>query len=79
MEFDDFIEFRLVNRSVPKDAVGTVDTEVEGWSGLAEDGAAAVGREKVKIFVNVVSVMIRVGVSVGRFGSPSFWWDLDEE
>ena len=78
-ERDDAVEFRLVLGGVPEDTVSAPDAVVEWGLGLAEDGAFAVGGEEVEVFINVVGVFVWVRVFVGRFGSPDFWREVNEE
>ena len=51
---DNFVELGLVFRCVPGDAIRAGDGKVEGVGGLAEDGGAAVRREKVEVFVDII-------------------------
>lgn len=76
---NDFVKFGLVGGGVPEDAVGAVDAEVKWVAGLAEEGAVAVGREEVKVFINVGGVVVRNTVAVGWFGSPNLGWYVNEE
>ena len=78
-ERDGAIEDRLVSGGVPGDEVGAPDGKVVRSGCLAEQSGAAVGWEKVKVFVNIVEGVIGGGVNVRRFRTPDLGWHVNNE
>ena len=78
-KLDDFVEFGLVFAGIPQDAVVTFDGEVEGGACLAEQSGAAVRREQVQVFIDVVRCLGGNGPPVDWFGPPYFGRHVDDE
>ena len=76
-KLDDGVEFGLVEFGVPENAVCASNAEIK-WVGCGpEDGASAVRREEIEVFVDVVRCVVSFGVSVDGFWAANFGWDFD--
>ena len=78
-EFDHFVKFGLVVGWVPEDAVRSIDREVVGIGGLAQEGGAAVGWKKIQVFVDIVWGGVGKGVAIGWFGAPDLGGNIDDK